>query len=250
MLSIFLKVSQWFKTLKCLIGQFWIKFQLLLCFGGIKGYLLNISLYIAFLFILKYLDFMSPVLTVAYCAQSDYEFYLRVDLLERVRVLEMQNLYGLPPQLEAGGYSNRMLSSLNEGNLRALDTECYQVLILEKEAQAQTLLVELANLESARVRQDYVSAGEINRYAFEFVVNHFHLFGHDFNYNVPVLLSPFEDRPLYLLQNRNLAADITSSIAELSTLGRSAPFYRLFRSYFTGEHLLGPLDEQGRRGVW
>jgi hypothetical protein len=194
----------------------------------------------------------SPQLTVAYCAPH-YDLIWEADFSERVRVLEAQNIYGLPPQNEAGGYSNRIISSLRGGNplayRSAIHAEFFQLQVLEQEAKAQTILVELANSECASVKE-YFSAAGGDRTAFSFLVTHFHLFGNDFNYNVPTIMYPFENRPFYCLENRNLVAEISHHITSMNSLGRSAPLYRAFRSFFTGELLLGPLDEQGRRGVW
>jgi len=246
------EIKMLFAAILFIIIRIWFRFQIVLCSSGVARVLLNILIYLCIFLALKWANLYDPQLTIAYCAPK-YDLLWEADFCERVRVLEAQNIYGLPPQNEAGGYSNRIISSLRGGNplayRSALHAEFFQLQVLEQEAKAQTLLVELANSECARVREYFAAVGG-ERSAFEFMVTHYKLFGNNFNYNVPALLYPFEDRPFYTVENPHLVGEISHNISSMTTLGRSAPLYRAFRSYFTGELLLGPLDEQGRRGVW
>jgi hypothetical protein len=224
----------------CNFLRIWFRFQLLQCSSGVARIILNLLIYLCLFLALKWANLYSPQLTVAYCAPH-YDLIWEADFSERVRVLEAQNIYGLPPQNEAGGYSNRIISSLRGGNplayRSAIHAEFFQLQVLEQEAKAQTILVELANSECASVKE-YFSAAGGDRTAFSFLVTHFHLFGNDFNYNVPTIMYPFENRPFYCLENRNLVAEISHHITSMNSLGRSAPLYRAFRSFFTGELVL------------
>jgi len=203
---------------------FWISLQLLLCSSGVARILLHIVLYWLFCLVLKWTQIYYPFLTIAYCA-PEIDFLLESEFRERLLFLESQNLFGLPPQSESGGYSNRILSYLHTGHpdfyRTHLGDELFQLNILEKEAKAQLLLIELAQSENLRFRREYVGI-DIASDAFHFIVRKFRLFGANFHYNVPYI-SAFQARPRY---NPALAEEMETVLTDLGTQGRQAEFYK------------------------
>jgi hypothetical protein len=142
-----------------------------------------------------------------------------------------------------------VLSSLHTGHpdfyRTNLGNELSQLNILEKEAKAQLLLIELAQSENIRFRREYVGI-DIPSDAFHFIVREFRLFGANFNYNAPYI-NAFQPRPYYrdFEDNPALSEEMETVLTDLGTRRRQAEFYKEFRRYLTSERLFGP--GRGRR---